>query len=57
MSEILGDVRALANVKRWAKNEGVWAKNGGVWAKMAFCGQKCKFAGQTFFNDQVLALF
>ena len=39
MPGILGDVRALAYVERWAKKEGVWAKS-------AFCGQKAKFAGQ-----------
>ena len=42
MPGILGDVRALAYVERWAKKEGVWAKS-------AFCGQKAKFAGQKKF--------
>ena len=42
MPEILGDVRALAYVERWAKKEGGWAKS-------AFCGQKAKFAGQKKF--------
>ena len=45
MPEILGDVRALAYVERWAHKEGVWAKS-------AFCGQKAKFAGQIFFIDR-----
>ena len=39
MPEILGDVRTLAYVERWAKKEGVLAKS-------AFCGQKAKFAGR-----------
>ena len=48
MLEILGDVRTLAYVERWAKKEGVWAKS-------AFCGQKAKFAGQMFFIQSTLA--
>ena len=42
MPEILGDVQALAYLKRWAKKEGVWAKS-------AFCGQNAKFAGKNKF--------
>ena len=50
MSEILGDVRALANVDC----EGVWANKEGVWAKSAFCGQKAKFVGQKKIIDSTL---
>ena len=39
MPEILGDVRALAYVERWAKKEKVWAKS-------AFCGKKLNLLGK-----------